>query len=289
MNLNHLHVFRAVAEERSFTRAAKRLRADKAHLSRVVRALEDSLGVVLITRTTRSVALTPAGEGLLATVRGPLDALDMASRTIAERAKTPSGVVTLATTPDIARVLVAPLAAGFRARYAEISLRLRVGPEVEGLSDASLDLALRVGAQTNPDERVRKLGELEAGFFASPRYLAARGSPRALKELLAHETLWPHGVPRSSFSGGAPPPPPKVACDDFAVILAIARTGGGVGLLPKHLAKSEVREGALVRVLPEVTLRGAPLYLVTRRERPLPARVEALRAHLIANVGSLLA
>ena len=288
MNLNHLAVFRAVAEEESFTGAAKRLGADKAHVSRVVRALEDELGVVLVTRTTRTVRLTPAGEGLLAIVRAPLDALSRAGTTIADRTKAPSGIVTLTTTPDLARVLVAPLLPAFRARFPEVSVRLRVGPEIESPSDPSLDMALRVGVETEREVRVRKLGELEAGFFASPRYLAARGTPKEPKELRGHETAWPYGTKKASFGGGHEPPPPSIACDDFAVVLEIGRAGGGVVVLPAHLAKPYVREGALVRLFPELVLRGAPLYLVTRRERPLPARVEALRAHLVANVGSEL-
>ena len=105
MNLNHLAVFRAVAEHGSFTAAARALAADKAHVSRVMKALEDTLGVVLVSRTTRRVSLTPAGDGLLALVRGPLDLLERAGAAIADRANAPTGVVTLGTTPDLARVL----------------------------------------------------------------------------------------------------------------------------------------------------------------------------------------
>lgn len=295
MNLNHLAVFRAVAEHRSFTGAARHLAADKAHVSRVLRALEASLGVVLVARTTRSVALTPAGEGLLAIVRGPLDALDRAGSTIADRATAPAGLVSLATTADLARVLVAPLLPSFRARFPSVSVRVRVGAELERFSDPSLDLALRVGAQTSTELRFRKLGELSAAFFASPRYLAARGAPRSPAELAAHETAWPHGARKASFGvGGAGQagrgrPPPSIACDDFGVLLEIARAGGGVVVLPMHLARSHVREGSLVRLFPDVVLRGAPLYLAARRERPLPARTEALKAHLTEHLPSMLA
>ncbi|MBS2011367.1 MAG: LysR family transcriptional regulator [Deltaproteobacteria bacterium] len=288
MNLNHLRVFRAVAERGSITGAARALGADKAQVSRVVRALEASLDVVLVTRSARTLALTPAGEGLLATVRGPLDALEGATAAVAERAKAPSGVVTLSTTPDLARVLVAPFVPAFRARFPDVSVRMRVGPEMETFADRTLDLALRAGKQTDPHLRVQKLGELAAGFFASPRYLAARGTPRRPEELEGHDTAWPDGGKRASFRGKGPPPPASVACDDFTVILEVAKAGGGVAVLPIHLAKLHVREGALVRLFPEVVLRNAPLFLVTRRERPLPARVEVFRAHLIESVPSLL-
>lgn len=288
MNLNHLAVFRAVAAARSFTEAAKLLAADKAHVSRVVRALEESLGVALITRTTRKVGLTPAGEGLLAMVSGPLEVLERAGTTIADRTKAPSGLVTLTTTPDLARALVAPVLPSFRARFPQVTVRVHAGPDVKSFADPSLDLALRVGQQRERDVKVRKLGELEAGFFAAPRYLAARGTPRAMTDLAAHETLWPFGDKKASFGAGKTPPP-SIACDDFAVVLEVARAGGGVAVLPTHLAKLPVLEGALVRLFPDVVLRGAPLALVSRSQRPLPARVEALKAHLLASVPSLLA
>ena len=157
-----------------------------------------------------------------------------------------------------------------------------------GLAHAGHGLALRVGQQRERDVKVRKLGELEAGFFAAPRYLAARGAPRAMTDLAAHETIWPFGDKKASFGAGKTPPP-SIACDDFAVVLEVARAGGGVAVLPTHLAKLPVLEGALVRLFPDVVLRGAPLALVSRSQRPLPARVEALKAHLLASVPSLLA
>lgn len=281
MNLNHLAVFRAVAERRSFSGAAKALGADKAHVSRVVSALEQALGVVLLARSTRKVTLTPAGDGLLALVRGPLDALERAGPSIAERVKAPSGVVVLATTKDLAQVVVAPLLPAFRARYPDVSVQLRVGQELESFDDPSLDLALRVGKQSSSDVRVRKLGDLELGFFAAPRYLAARSHPRSLDDLAQHETAWPFDPKnkRAGF-GGIATPAPSFACDDFTVILEFARAAGGIVVLPAHIAMRSARDGELSRVLPEISLGAAPLYLVTRRQRPLPARIEALSAHL---------
>ncbi|MBL8680450.1 MAG: LysR family transcriptional regulator [Myxococcales bacterium] len=281
MNLNHLAVFRAVAERQSFSGAATALGADKAHVSRVVSALEQALGVVLLARSTRKVTLTPAGEGLFALVRGPLDALERAGPSIAERVKAPSGVVVLATTKDLAQVIVAPLLPAFRARFPEVSVQLRVGQELESFDDPSLDLAMRVGRQSSNDVRVRKLGDLELGFFASPRYLAARTAPRALADLAQHETAWPYDPKskRSSF-GPTRTPAPSIACDDFTVILEFACAAGGIAVLPTHIAMRAARDGELSRVLPDIALGAAPLYLVTRRQRPLPARVQALSAFL---------
>lgn len=280
MNLNHLVVFLAVAETQSFTRAATRLKMDKGQVSRVVRALEEQLSTVLFHRTTRSVTPTPEGEQLLARVAGPLAALDAASSGLVDRAPLPSGTVTLTTTPDLGRTLVAPAIAAFRARFPLVRVRLHLEPSLVSLQKTGADLALRVG-KPGTAVKVRRLGELHAAFFASPRYLAARGTPHALAELRTHDGLWPRVSPRKAFSTGQAPPEPTVDCDDFGALLELARASAGVAVLPLFLAARDVEQGALVRVLPETTLPGAPLYLVTTPERPLPPRVSALRDFLV--------
>jgi DNA-binding transcriptional LysR family regulator len=289
MNLNHFSVFLAVAETRSFTGAAEKLRADKAHVSRVVSALERDLGVVLVSRTTRKVSLTPAGQDLAAKIASPLAALESAGQVLVDRPATPSGQVTLATTPDIGRALVAPLVAAFRARFPAVRVKLVLESTVVSFADEKVDLALRVGTAKASGLKVRKLGELEAGFFASPRYLVARGTPSVLRDLGLHDGLWPAESRRKSFATASAPPPPAVDCDDFGALLELARSGAGVAVLPLYLAAREVSSGTLVRVVPELALSGAPLFVVTRPERPLPPRIAALRDFLVSEVPPALA
>lgn len=284
MNLNHVAVFLAVAEARSFTGAARKLRADKAHVSRVVRALEQELDVVLVRRTTRAVTLTPAGEQLFARAAGPLAALQAAAGTLVDRAPVPTGEVTLTTTPDLGRALVAPVIAAFRARFPAVRVKLHLEAALVDLADAGIDLALRVGPTRAGAYRTRRLGEVGAGFFASPRYLFARGTPRQPGDLALHDGLWPPAQKRKSFAVKAPPPPPAIECDDFGALLELARAGAGVAVLPLFLAAEDVARGSLVRVVPELELPGAPLYLLTTAERPLPPRVAALRDVLIDRI-----
>jgi DNA-binding transcriptional LysR family regulator len=289
MNLNHLEVFAAVAEARSFTRAAERLGADKGHLSRVVRALEQELGVVLLARTTRTVTLTPAGEQLWSRVAAPLAALGSATEALADRTPRPEGLVTLATTPELGRAVVAPLLVAFRALHPAVRVRLLLDVVVVELVAARADLALRVGPSRGRTAKVRRLGELEAGFFAAPHYLARRGAPRTRADLAAHDGLWPAAPrARASFAPRGAPPPPAVDTDDFGALLELARAGGGVAVLPLFLAARDVALGQLVRVVSDVSLPGAPLYLVTRPERPLPPRVAVLSAFLAEHVPSAL-
>ncbi len=283
MNLNHLQVFAAVAETRSFTKAAERLGADKAHVSRVVGALERSLEVVLVTRTTRQVSLTPAGQQLFEKIAGPLMELGRASSQIEDRRRAPAGLVTLSTTPDLGRTLVAPLLSPFRSRFPLVRIRLRLEASVVHLTEAGVDLALRVGPLKGA-VRARRIGELSAGLFASPRYLALRGEPKRREDLAGHDGLWPSAPKKASFAVASAPPPPAIDCDDFGALLELARAGAGIAVLPLFLIARDVAAGSLVRVLPEVVFRGAPLSLVTVVERPLPARVSALRDFLVEHL-----
>ncbi|MCP3165608.1 LysR family transcriptional regulator [Myxococcus qinghaiensis] len=290
MNLNHLTVFLTVAQTRGYTQAARRLGLDKGHVSRVVRALETELGMVLLTRTTRAVALTAAGEQLLAKISEPLAALESATASLEDRPVTPSGLVTVTTTPDLGRTVVAPLVAAFRTRYPAVRVRLLLESSVVALPATRSDLALRVGTLRPGPLKARKLGTLEAGFFASPRYLASRGSMKSLAELARHDGLWPSPqAGRKSFASKRDAPPAAVECEDFGALLELARSGGGVALLPVFLAARDVAQGTLVRVLSDLTFPGAPLSLVTIPERPLPPRVAALRDVLVEHVPAALA
>ncbi|WP_426745862.1 LysR family transcriptional regulator [Myxococcus faecalis] len=289
MNLNHLTVFLAVAQTRGYTQAAKRLGVDKGHVSRVVRALETELGVVLLTRTTRAVALTVAGEQLLSRIAEPLAALESATTSLEDRPVTPSGLVTVTTTPDLGRTVVAPLVAAFRARYPLVRVRLVLESSVVALAATRSDLALRVGALRPGPYKARKLGTLEAGFFASPRYLASRGSMKSMSELARHDGLWPSTQPgRKSFAAKKDSPPAAVECEDFGALLELARNAGGVALLPTFLAARDVAQGTLVRVLSDLTFPGTPLSLVTLPERPLAPRVVAMQDFLIEHVPTAL-
>ncbi len=278
--LDRLRAFASVAARGSFTAAAGELGLDKSALSRQVRALEAQTGSLLLARTTRAVRLTPEGERLLARVAPHLDGLREALRD-ERRTDEPEGHVTVTTTADLAQLLLAPLLVSFRERAPRITVTVQVGTVVSDLLRAKVDLALRVGRPGGDSLVAKKVGEVAAGFFASPRYLARKGTPKTLQALAAHERLWPAPAPGRSAFASRNSAPPTVACDDFEVLLALSRSGGGVALLPDHLADAHVREGSLVRVLPEVRFGAAPLYLVSRAQRPAPARVALLRAHLL--------
>lgn len=283
VDLDALRVFVAVAQARSFTAAARRLGQDKSRVSRAVRALEASLRSTLLERTTRAVRLTAEGEELLARVAPALGTLEKAVESVPGRGQVAAGEVVVACPPDIARAVLAPSLAAFRSSFPAVTVRMLLSSERVDLVRDGVDLAVQVGPGAGATCVARKVGDLEAGFFASPAYLARRGVPRTSEQLKDHDGLWPMPARgQKVFSPGGTPPRPAVQAGDFSFLLELARVGAGVALLPTFLAEREVRLGALARVLPEVSLRNAPAFLVSRPVRTLAARVAALREHLLA-------
>jgi DNA-binding transcriptional LysR family regulator len=287
MDLNQLTVFQAVAESQSFTKAAGRLGLDKSRVSRALRALEETLGTPLLARTTRSVRLTAEGEALLRQVAPLLSGLRAAVEGAPAKASLPTGEVTLTAPPDVGRALLAPVLARFRVRHPGVRVRAVLTYERVDLLEKGVDLALRVGRPGAGSFVARKLMDLEAGFFASPRYLERRGIPAAPADLAHHECLWP-APPRGRgpFGGGGKQPPASaVECSDFGFLAELSRAGGGVALLPTFLAAQDVALGSLVRVLPGTAFRDAPLFLVSRPGRPVPTRVQVLKDFLRESLG----
>lgn len=286
MPIEALQAFQAVAQARSFTKAAAVLGTDKSRLSRIVRGLERRLDTSLLVRTTRRVSLTAEGEQLFARVAPVLAELHDAVSAMSDRAALPAGEVGITTTPDLGRALLAPALAAFRQQFPAVSVRVVLGHDLVDLVAAGVDLALRVGAPGPSTFKVRRLGTLSAGFFASPGYLARRPAPQSMAELSTHDGLWP-SVPRGQrtfASSQRPTRKPAIQCDDFSMLAELARLGTGVAVLPMFLAERDVATGALVRVLPSVTLSNAPLFLVSRPATPPPPRVKALADFLAAQL-----
>ncbi|MBM4777055.1 MAG: LysR family transcriptional regulator [Archangiaceae bacterium] len=282
--IDGLVAFQAVAQARSFTKAGQALGLDKSRVSRVVSALEAALGQALLVRSTRSVSLTAEGEALFAKVSPLLAGLQEALSAAPDQPTVPAGEVTITTTADLGRAMLAPALASFRQRFPAVFVRVVLANDVVDLMGKGVDLALRVGHPGAGSFIARKVGSLEAGFFASPAYLERRGTPATQAELGTHDGLWPE-VPKGqrSFSPGGAPPKPAVQCADFSLLAELAKLGAGIALLPTFLAP---RDGSLVRVLPQVSLSNAPLYLVSRPVKPVPPRVRALSDWLVQHLRS---
>lgn len=287
MDLNHLSVFAAVAEAKSFTEAAHRLGVPKSTVSRAVSALEATVGVRLLQRTTRSVALTTAGQAFLDRVGPRLRALSEAIDAVPELGDEPSGTLRLTATADFATEVLAEILAGFCRRYPRVTLDLHLSTRPVDLVKEGFDAAFRFLGHKLRDSTLiaSKVGELPVAFYASPAYLAAWGTPRTLDDLSAHACVAVSGSGPFTFesaSRGRVRLRPKVVADDGFFAREAVRLGMGVGLLPSFLAQQDVLAGRLVRVLPRWTTLTGGVYLVLPSVTHLPKKTAALRDHVVA-------
>jgi DNA-binding transcriptional LysR family regulator len=290
-DLNDLLAFLAVARERSFTRAAARLGVSQSALSQTVRGLEARLGLRLLTRTTRSMAPTEAGERLLRTVGPAFDQIDAGLTALDELRAKPAGTIRITATENAAIAVLLPALARLLPDYPKIRVEIAVD---YGLTDI---VAERFDAGVRPGETVAKgmiavrIGpDTRMAVVGAPSYLAKRPRPETPQDLMAHACinlrLPTHGgLYAWEFEKGGRElrvrMEGQLVFNATALILDAALAGLGLAYLPEEQVRTQLAEGRLVRVLADwcPPFPGYHLYYPSRRQ-PTPAfalLVEALR------------
>ena len=280
-----------MVESGTFTAAATALGLPKSSVSRGVSALEETLGVRLLQRTTRKLSLTEAGRQYFQQVRASLSGLDQANSAVTDLGGEPRGTVRLTAPGDFGGSMFSEIIADFVRRYPRIQLDVVLTQRRVNLIEEGFDLALRAGKLEDSSLVARKIAGSELGLYAAPSYLERRGLPKRLADLTKHDCVlhrsargvfpWrlsgPRGYELVSVSA-------VVTADSLQFIRGLVAGGAGIGLLPDLGLEDELARGALVRVLPAYALRGGALYLVSPPLRHEPARVALLRAHLVAEL-----
>jgi len=279
--LDALSVFVAVAEASSFSIAAKKLGMPKSSVSRRIAGLEKDLGVRLVLRTTRSVSLSTAGTALYERVAPHLAALVQSIGEIPEREEEPSGELRVTAPVDLGSTFLAGVVTKFLARHPRVRIHALVTNRVLDLVRERVDVALRVSSGPMRDSSLvaRKASALAGHLYASPSYLARRGTPRTPQDLEAHEWIGFGGFPSSLriFAPGDERtlrPKGRLSSDDLFFVRAAVLSGAGIGFLPTFLADAAVASGDLVLVLPRHTAHTGTLYLVLPAGKP-PRKVSA--------------
>ena len=178
-DLVDLNAFLAVAEERSFTRAAARLGTSQSALSHTVRRLEVRLGVRLLTRTTRRVAPTEAGERLLRTLRPALEEIDTGLAALSELRDKPAGTIRITASQGAAETILWPALEKLLPDYPDIHVEIDVNMGLVDIVGERFDAGVRMGEQVARDMIAVRIGpDLRMATIGSAAYLARRGSPR---------------------------------------------------------------------------------------------------------------
>ena len=293
VDLNLLRAFVAVHDEGSFSAAATKLGVPRSTLSRAVAALEESLGVTLFQRTTRRVATTSAGDALYDRVAASVASIDSSFSDLPDAEAAPSGTLRVTATVDFGAMVLAEAVARYRQRYPRVHVEARLTTTLLDVVKDNVDVAIRFASRPLRDSTLvaRKIGKVAAYFYASPSYLARRGTPRSPTDLAEHDWVDHLDTPPFRLSDGmrrADVGPgtkvdvaTRVSADSFWFMRETLKAGGGIGQLPSFLADPDVAAGNLVHVLPRWVTFAGTIYFVHPSSKHTPPRVTAFRDLLV--------
>jgi DNA-binding transcriptional LysR family regulator len=248
--------FVRTVEARSISRAARELGVPRPTVGRRLARLEEKLGVRLLRRTTRTMALTDAGEALYARARGVIAAVRDAEASVRQSDDAVRGVLRVSA-PPLYSLHFGAMIADFIGRYPDVRLELDVTTRHVDFGAGAFDVAIRAAAQLPPGLIARNLARARLAVVASPEYLARRGTPRRSAELAKHVCLVGFALgehPATHWPlarGGRVRVEAALATNDLNVLRAAALAGRGLALLPLPLVYDDVERGALVPVLAE--------------------------------------
>jgi DNA-binding transcriptional LysR family regulator len=290
-DLGDLTTFLVVAEERSFTRAAARLGSSQSAVSQTVRRLEASLGLGLLTRTTRSVAPTLAGERLLANLRPAFDEIDSQIAAVTELRDKPAGAIRVTTSQHAADAILWPALERLLPDYPDVSVELSIDTGFRDIVADRFDAGVRLGEQVDKDMIAVRIGpDLRMAVVATPAYFERHGRPSAPHDLTDHNCInlrfptlgglyvWEFekdGRELHVRVGG------QLIFNETRLILKAACAGLGLAFVLEDHVREPLADGRLVRVLEDwcPPFSGYHLYYPSRRQ-PAPAfalLVEALK------------
>lgn len=270
--------FLAVAESGSFRAAAARLRVTPAAISQSVKALETRVGMPLLLRTTRSVAVTEAGASLLARLKPAATEIEGALGDLSASRGQPTGLLRLSVPRIALDLVIYPLLPLFHRAHPRIRIEIDVNDAFVDLMENGLDAGIRIGNVIERDMvAVRLTPDFQWCVVGSPEYLAAHGEPRKPKDLLDHECIgyrfpsakavyrWQFRERGRDFSVDVPG---TVVVNDHLSLVALAKSGWGLAYAAEPVAARELSAGTLRAVLRPYlpTTQGLYLYFPSRSQ-----------------------
>jgi DNA-binding transcriptional LysR family regulator len=289
--ISDLLAFVAVARERSFTRAAAQLDVSPSALSHTIRKLEERLGVRLLTRTTRSVSPTEAGERLLRSVGPHFDEIRVGLEKLSELRDKPAGTIRITTGDHAAEKIILPAVMGLLRDYPDINIEIDVNSGFVDIAAEGFDAGVRMGETVDQDMVAVRIGpDLRMAAVGSPAYFAGRERPRTPHDLANHQCInlrFPTrgGVYVWEFEKAGRPLNVRVnsqlIVNDIALMRHATLKGLGLGYLPEDYFEPHLANGDLVRVLDDwcPPFPGYHLYYPSRRQQSsaFALLIEALR------------
>lgn len=289
-----MEAFVRVVDSGSFTRAAERLGVTRAAVSKHVRQLEEHLGVRLLNRTTRQVALTETGATFYERATSILDDMAEAELAASRLNEEPRGVLRVAAPMSFGTLHLADAIGDFMTRWPDVTVQLSLNDRFVDLIEEGFDVGVRIGKLSDSSLIARKIAPMPIVLCAAPDYLSNHGAPERPDDLRKHDCLhygnletsgsWKledaSGTTRSVTIAS------RVCVNNGDVLRKVALAGQGIALLPSFLILDDVRAGTLAHVLPAYTAPEASLYAIYPPNRYLAAKVRVFIDHLVAFAGS---
>lgn len=290
-NLNDLVAFVTVAREGSFTRAAAQLRVSQSALSQTIRGLEERLGLRLLTRTTRRVAPTDAGERLLATIGPRLEGIEQDLAALSDLRDKPAGTVRITASEHAASSILLPRLAALLPSYPDIKVEINTDYRMVDIVEQRFDAGVRLGEHLQKDMIAVRVGpDVRMAVVGAPDYFAKRTTPEKPQDLTSHDCinvrLPTHGgLLPWDFKKGTRELNVRVegqmTFNGFPQVVDAALAGMGLAFVLEDVVRGYIADGKLVRVLEDwcEMFPGYHLYYPSRRQ-PSPAFalvVDALR------------
>jgi DNA-binding transcriptional LysR family regulator len=290
-HLADLSAFAAVAQELSFTRAASKLGMTQSSLSHAIRRLEGRLGLRLLSRTTRSVAPTDAGERLLRTLRPAFEQIDAEIESLTALRDKPAGSIRITTAEHAAETVLLPALERLLPEYPDIHVEVVLDYGLTDVVAERFDAGIRLGEQVAKDMVAVRIGpDFRMAAVASPGYWANRGKPRVPQELHEHRCInmrlpTAGGLYAWEFEKGGREVNVRVegqlTFNTLWMRIRAARSGLGIAFVPEDVVEADLAAGRLVRVLIDwcAPFPGYHLYYPHRRQAApaFAAFVESLR------------
>jgi DNA-binding transcriptional LysR family regulator len=297
-DLNDLYYFAMVVEHSGFAAAERALGIPKSRLSRRISQLETDMGARLLQRSTRRFAVTDVGQSVYRHAQSMLAEASAAREVVDRLSAEPRGLVRVSVPVGLAQELMPKLLPDFLARYPLVRVQLHVNNRRVDVINEGFDVAIRVRAKLDDDGSLvmRSFGQIQELLVASPKYLDRAGRPRDPEELANHTTLSmseDEARQRWELQGAGGEVrrvelKPRVSGFDFPMLMALAKQGLGVTLIPETICADAVRNRELEVVLPAWRLPMGICHAVFASRRGLLPAVRMFIDYLAENMPPLL-
>jgi DNA-binding transcriptional LysR family regulator len=294
--LEAMSVIVAVNETGSFSAASRRLKTPVATVSRTVAELESRLNAQLFQRSSRQMTLTDSGRSYIEACKRIIEQVDDAERTVSGEYRIAKGDLAVTAPWGLGHMHLVPIAAEFLEAYPEIALRMVLTDRVVKTAEENIDVSIRIGALPDSKLIATRIGSVRIVLCASPSYLAARGQPKTLDDLVHHDCIsiddlaalrsWKFAKGNREITA---PIRSRLTVNDSEAAIDAAIAGAGIARVMAYKMDAARRAGKLALMMEDFELDPLPLHILYAERKPMPLKLRAFLDWVIPRLKARLA